>query len=102
MECESIFSGGNIPVNEILNKLNSPDQKKVNVFHAIFEVNSIIGEVWDFMAQFDDKYGDNYQYLKILFKNFAIDKYFLYISVYTAILWQNLGTLFWSGRILKI
>jgi len=30
--------------------------KKVTIFRAIFELNSIIGEVWDFMAQFDAKY----------------------------------------------
>jgi len=28
--------------------------KKVTVFHAIFEVISIIGEVWDFMDQSDE------------------------------------------------
>jgi len=32
-----------------------PDQKKGNVFHAILEVNSIVGEVWVIMDQSDDK-----------------------------------------------
>jgi len=31
--------------------------KKVTVFQAILEVNSIIGEVWDFMAQFETNIG---------------------------------------------
>jgi len=38
--------------------------KKVPVFHAIFNENSIIGEVCNFMAQYDNKYWENYQYLK--------------------------------------
>jgi len=34
--------------------------KKVTVCHAIFEVNSTIGKLWDFMAQFDRKCWKNY------------------------------------------
>jgi len=37
-------------------------KEKVTAFRTIFEVNSIIGEVWDFMAQFDNKYWENYTF----------------------------------------
>jgi len=46
--------------------------KKVTVFCAIFEVNIIIGEVWYFMAQFENKYWENYQYLKYLLKKYCL------------------------------
>jgi len=52
-----------------LDKHNVTRQKKVTVLHAIFEVNIIIGEVLDFMSQFDDKYWKNYLYLKYYSKN---------------------------------
>jgi len=42
----------------------NPWPKKVAKFCAIFEVNNSTSAVLDFMAQFDDKYWGNYQYLK--------------------------------------
>jgi len=59
--------------------------EKVTIYCTISEVNSIIGEVWDFMAQFDDKYWEHYHILKKL----HIWPIFLYISVFMAKPWDT-------------
>jgi len=64
---------------------------KVTRNYATLELNSFIGEVWEFMAKFEGKYWENCKYYKFYLKIF-----FVHSRLYNKylIFWQNRGAMY--------